>query len=83
MAANTPIIGSGAGLFQTRNTKFVTINSPTTNVNGLINPGTYIFDWVISSAGCTPSISQVTINVDDVPTFSDGLPQPFVQEVIP
>jgi gliding motility-associated-like protein len=78
MAANTPSNGTGTWNYISGPTTptIVTLSDPNTVVNNLNAAGSYIFEWAISSVGCTPSTSQVTINVDDVPTFSDaGLPQ--------
>ncbi|MEI9911009.1 MAG: PKD domain-containing protein [Bacteroidota bacterium] len=71
LAANTPVIGTGAWSYVSGPAGYNITNtsSPTTTVTGLI-PGVYVFRWTTSFSNCTPSTDDVQITIYDNPTPS-------------
>ncbi|MDY0276368.1 MAG: hypothetical protein RBR42_13235, partial [Desulfomicrobium sp.] len=68
LIGNTPIVGTGLWT-QTDGTPVVILNptSPTTSVVGAA-VGSYTFRWTISNGNCTPSFSDVTVNLNPIPS---------------
>lgn len=64
LAANSALIGNGewSQISGPNTANFGNINSPTTNITNLVM-GTYQFKWTISNGSCTPSSSDVTVQL--------------------
>ncbi len=74
-AANAPTTGTGTWSLISGSGVATNPNSPTSAVTGL-GVGANVFQWTIVSGGCPPSIDQITITRDAVPTTSNaGLDQ--------
>jgi gliding motility-associated-like protein len=71
MNANTPSVGSGMWTFVSGSGSISSPSSPTTAVTGL-SAGTNILKWTISNGVCPSSSSNVTIQVDQMPTISEA-----------
>ncbi|MBP7808023.1 MAG: hypothetical protein KA163_01905, partial [Bacteroidia bacterium] len=71
MNANFPAIGIGAWTLVSGTGVITNSLSPTTSITGL-GLGTNVFAWTISNAPCAPSIANVTITVNQVPTLSNA-----------
>lgn len=83
MNANTPGLGNTGTWSQVsgpNNANILNINQSNTTINNLIQ-GTYTFRWSITNGNCTPSYSDVTINVYENPTPSNaGINQSLCNE---
>jgi gliding motility-associated-like protein len=78
MSGNAPAVGTGTWSYVSGPVTgtITTPSSPTTTITGLTTPGTYVFQWSIANAPCTPSTSNVTITVNAPPTIANsGAPQ--------
>ncbi len=76
MNANNPTVGTGAWT-QVSGPVTATIttpSSPTTGISGMTTVGSYVFQWTISNAPCTPSSSTVTITRNGTPTTANAGP---------
>ncbi len=74
MNANTPAtgnIGTWSQISGPNTANIVNINQKNTIINNLVQ-GTYVFRWTITNGTCTPSTSDVTINVFENPTVSNA-----------
>ncbi|MBL0330201.1 MAG: DUF2341 domain-containing protein [Bacteroidetes bacterium] len=71
LAANTPIIGTGAWTVIAGTGVVTTPTSPTSGVTGL-SLGVNTFRWTISNGVCTPSTDDITIFQDTPPTTSNA-----------
>lgn len=69
MAANMPSVGTGIWSVVQGNAVFANVSDPQTNVTGL-SAGVNILRWTISNGTCTPSVSDVTITVNALPTIT-------------
>ena len=76
MAGNTPTVGTGAWSLVSGPSAvtITTASSPTTTITGLTTAGTYVFQWTISNAACTPSTDQVSVVVTGTPTTANAGP---------
>jgi len=72
--ANNPSTGTGTWTLISGTGNFADANLFNTTVNNL-SPGDNIFEWTISSPGCPPSQSQVTITVVAAPIADAGTNQ--------
>ena len=74
MAGNTPLIGSGVWSYVSGPSGYfiTTPSSPATTIMGLV-PGTYVFRWTITNAGCISS-SDVTITISSGATPANAGP---------
>ncbi|MGC4023164.1 MAG: hypothetical protein QM734_15065 [Cyclobacteriaceae bacterium] len=74
LAANSPTIGTGAWTVfsgpSTSSAQFSSTTSPTATFTPAGGSGAYVLTWTISNAPCTPSTSNVTINVNAPPSTS-------------
>ena len=66
-AGNTPVTGSGLWTLVSGAGTITTPASPTSTVTGL-GAGANVFQWTITSAGCPPSTSSITITNTGGPT---------------
>jgi len=66
MAANTAVTGTGvwSQVSGPNAANIINSASPTTTINSLVR-GTYVFRWSISNGTCTPSVSNVTVQVNN------------------
>jgi gliding motility-associated-like protein len=68
LAANTPVIGTGAwSIVSGAGGAVATPSSPSSNFTGVAGT-TYVLRWTISNGSCTPSTSDVTISLVANPT---------------
>ncbi|MBX2959612.1 MAG: gliding motility-associated C-terminal domain-containing protein [Flavobacteriales bacterium] len=67
LAGNTPTVGTGTWTLVSGSGTITNPNSPTSTVTGL-GLGANVFEWTIANAPCTPSTSQITINVTNGPS---------------
>ena len=76
LAANTPVSGTGAWTVfsgpSTATSQFSSTTNPTATFTPAGGAGAYVLTWTISNAPCTASSSNVTINVDAVPTSANA-----------
>jgi gliding motility-associated-like protein len=72
--ANNPTTGTGVWSVVSGTGNFANANLFNTTVTNL-SPGNNVFEWTISSPGCPPSQSQVTITVIPTPTADAGVDQ--------
>ncbi|MBA3681967.1 MAG: gliding motility-associated C-terminal domain-containing protein, partial [Bacteroidetes bacterium] len=70
---NTPAVGTGTWSVASGTGTITTPNSPTTTVTNL-GLGNNVLQWSIGTVGCAPTISTMTIQVDQVPTISNAGP---------
>jgi len=80
LAANTPVIGTGAWSVNSGPSLLLSQFSNTSNPAATFTPaggvGSYVLTWTISNAPCTASTSNVTITINAPPTASiAGAPQ--------
>jgi hypothetical protein len=75
LAGNSPVLGTGVWSKISGPAGAVITNAALNNttVTGLV-PGSYVFRWTISLAGCTSTTDDVTINIYDNPTVSNAGP---------
>ncbi len=67
LAGNTPVVGAGAwSIVSGTGGSFSDASLPNTTFTG--SAGTYTLRWTISSAGCTPSESDIDITLTAPPT---------------
>ncbi len=73
--ANTPTNGTGLWTQVSGGTTavFADATSPTTAVFGT-QAGVYIFRWTITSGVCSPSSSDVTVTINELPPLADAGP---------
>src|SRR6185436_1159084 len=76
LAANTPVVGTGAwSIFSGAGGSFGTVSSPTSTFSGVAG-NSYTLRWTISNAPCTPSSDDVVITFPENPTVANaGLDQ--------
>jgi gliding motility-associated-like protein len=74
LAANTATVGTGAWTVtsgpSTSAAQLSSTSSPTAVFTPAAGAGTYVLQWSITNASCTPSTSTVTITVTSPPTVS-------------
>ncbi|RFS20711.1 DUF11 domain-containing protein [Chitinophaga silvatica] len=75
LAANTPAVGTGTWMQVSGPTtaSFANSNDPATTVSGL-QPGNYVFRWVIANGSCASSSSTVGITITAPPTTANAGP---------
>ncbi|MEI7504502.1 MAG: hypothetical protein WCJ61_14580, partial [Paludibacter sp.] len=68
LAGNTPTVGTG--LWTQLSGAEIVFSSPTSATTAVVGatPGSYVFRWTISNGTCTPSSSDITVTVNDIPT---------------
>ncbi|MBL0047300.1 MAG: hypothetical protein IPP32_04285 [Bacteroidetes bacterium] len=71
LAANTPVIGTGAWTVTAGTATVTDPLDPNSGVTGLTT-GVNTFTWTITNGTCTPSTDAITINVDQLPTTSNA-----------
>ncbi|MBL0047301.1 MAG: tandem-95 repeat protein [Bacteroidetes bacterium] len=71
LAANTPVIGTGAWTVTAGTATVTDPFDPNSGVTGLTT-GVNTFTWTITNGTCTPSADAITINVDQLPTVADA-----------
>ncbi|MGZ6414808.1 MAG: beta strand repeat-containing protein, partial [Bacteroidia bacterium] len=76
-AGNTPVTGSGLWTLVSGAGTITTPASPTSTVTAL-GLGANVFQWTITSAGCPPSTSTVTITNTGGPTTANAGPNQTV-----
>ncbi|WP_163401054.1 DUF11 domain-containing protein, partial [Flavobacterium fluviatile] len=83
MAGNVPVIGTGVWTqISGPNTANISnINNPVSSILGLI-PGTYEFNWTISTTGCI-SEDTVIINIYDLPSTANAGPDQTIPQFTP
>ncbi len=73
LAGNTPATGTGTWTLVSGAGTITSPNSPSTSVTA-VGPGANVFRWTISNGTCPPSIDEVTITRDSVPTAAAAGP---------
>ncbi|MFN4256184.1 MAG: HYR domain-containing protein, partial [Saprospiraceae bacterium] len=68
MAANTPVIGTGAWSLVSGSGTITNAASPSTTITNL-GTGANVFRWTISNAPCSPSASDVTVTYSTPPVI--------------
>ena len=74
LAANTPVYGSGLWSLVSGTANILDLSSPTSGVTGLLAGIPAVLQWTISNGTCPPSIDQVTITIDELPTPANAGP---------
>src|SRR6185295_15251749 len=74
LAANTPVVGTGAwSIISGAGGSFGTVSSPTSTFSGVTGTS-YTLRWTISNAPCTASIDDVVISFPANPTVANAGP---------
>ena len=79
LAANTPVVGTGAWTVIAGTATVTTPTDPNSGVTGL-SAGVNTFEWAITNGSCPPSTDQITITLDAAPTVSAAGPDQSVCE---
>jgi hypothetical protein len=69
LAANTPVIGTGAWTVIAGTGAVTTANDPNSGVTGLTT-GVNTFVWTITNGTCAASTDTISISVDPLPTVA-------------
>ena len=80
MAGNTATVGTGSWtqISGPVTGTITTASSPTTTITGMTTAGTYVYQWNITNAPCTPSTDQVQVTVNAPPTAANAGPDQTV-----
>ncbi len=70
---NTPAVGTGTWSVVSGSGTITSVNNPTTTVTNLAL-GTNVLQWSIGTVGCAPTISTLSIKVDQLPTIANAGP---------
>ncbi|MBL7918909.1 MAG: gliding motility-associated C-terminal domain-containing protein, partial [Bacteroidia bacterium] len=70
---NAPAVGTGTWSVASGSGTITSVNSPTTTVTNL-GLGTNVLQWSIGTVGCAPTISTLSIKVDQLPTIASAGP---------
>jgi len=70
---NTPAVGTGTWSVASGSGTITAPNNPTTTVTNL-GLGMNVLQWSIGTVGCAPTISTLSIQVDQVPTIANAGP---------
>jgi len=70
MAANTPVVGTGAWSIVSGSATITTTLSPTTTITGVAAGSSVTLRWTVTNGVCTPSTDDITIQNDALPTAS-------------
>jgi hypothetical protein len=74
MAANAPVVGTGAWSIVSGSATITAPSSPTTTVTGVAAGASVTLRWTISNGVCTVSTDDITIQNDEFPTASNAGP---------
>ena len=68
LSANSPGVGTGVWSLVSGTATIVDVNSPTTNVTGLVAGNSYTFQWTVTNGPTCTSSDLVVVSVDNLPT---------------
>ncbi|WP_299458811.1 gliding motility-associated C-terminal domain-containing protein [uncultured Microscilla sp.] len=71
LAANNPTVGTGTWTVVSGTGSFSNANASNATVSGL-SYGTNVFRWTISNGNCTPSVSDMTVTLNQPPTTANA-----------
>ena len=75
---NTPLTGTGSWAVISGTANITDPSSPNTEITGLLSGTSVVLEWTVTSGGCTPGSDEVTITIDELPTFADAGPTQFL-----